>query len=416
MRRGRSDRKRRWLYWVLAAASTAAFIVLLTWGPWWIESHHLRDKKGELIPSAGIIVTGFRTMLVAIAAGGFTAAGLMYTHRSHKQTEKLFQHTQDKDREQAQLTREGQVTGRYIEAIKLLASDKLHERLGGIYSLERIMKDSERDRTTVVEVLAAFVRDAFRPPDKPAPQSSANEQPGSAAPEIPESEEPRLTTLHEDVRAALDVLGRNWTQGMRRADLRSIRVTGIDMREVNLSGAWLTNCKFSGATLEGVKMSRSLLEGADLADAKMYNAELCQANLHKARLVKTRLMWADLAEADLSHADLAHAQLSGTDLSHAVLANADLEGANFSRAKLVGVNLHKAHLRKCVLVDANLSEADLSTATGLTVGQVCKAQIYASTQLPPSMADDPDVAARTNACEKALADGEEPPSARRGPN
>ncbi|MGO4753345.1 pentapeptide repeat-containing protein, partial [Streptomyces sp. 2MCAF27] len=75
--------------------------------------------------------------------------GLYYTDRN-------FRHTQEKDREQAELTREGQVTERYVSAIKLLASEKITERLGGIYALERIMHDSGKDQFSVTKVLASF--------------------------------------------------------------------------------------------------------------------------------------------------------------------------------------------------------------------------------------------------------------------
>ncbi|MFC9645621.1 hypothetical protein ACFTZF_45200 [Streptomyces mirabilis] len=152
--------------WVGGTLGAALFITALIWGPWWIEGHRLKDNKGELVSSAGIIVTGFRTMIVAIVAGIFTALGLWYTRKKHELDQRQFEHaqqqfattlreTQQRDEQQAELTREGQVTGRYVEAIKLLASEKLYERLGGIYSLERIMKDSEKDHETVVEVLAA---------------------------------------------------------------------------------------------------------------------------------------------------------------------------------------------------------------------------------------------------------------------
>ncbi|WP_406102506.1 hypothetical protein OG698_09005 [Streptomyces sp. NBC_01003] len=93
-----------------------------------MEGHHLKGSKGELVSSAGIIVTGFRTMLIAIAiaiaivAGAVAVAGRWYTHKSHQQTERVFRRKQDRDRERAELTREGQVTGRYVDAIKLLAS------------------------------------------------------------------------------------------------------------------------------------------------------------------------------------------------------------------------------------------------------------------------------------------------------
>ncbi len=49
--------------------------------PWRIKNDHLYDDEKQLVPSAGIIVTGFRTMLVAVGAGILAGAGLYYTHR-----------------------------------------------------------------------------------------------------------------------------------------------------------------------------------------------------------------------------------------------------------------------------------------------------------------------------------------------
>ena len=54
------------------------------------------------------------------------------------------------------------MTDRYTRAIKQLGSDKLDVRIGGIYALERIARDSARDHTTVMEVLAAFIREHSR--------------------------------------------------------------------------------------------------------------------------------------------------------------------------------------------------------------------------------------------------------------
>jgi len=51
------------------------------------------------------------------------------------------------------------VTDRYTKAIEQLGSKEIDVRIGGIYALERIAYDSERDHPTVMEVLATFVRD-----------------------------------------------------------------------------------------------------------------------------------------------------------------------------------------------------------------------------------------------------------------
>ena len=54
--------------------------------------------------------------------------------------------------------REGQVTDRFTHAIDHLGADQLDIRLGGIYALERIARDSAPDRATLSEVLTAFIR------------------------------------------------------------------------------------------------------------------------------------------------------------------------------------------------------------------------------------------------------------------
>ena len=69
---------------------------------------------------------------------------------------------------------QGQVTDRYTKAIEQLGSDKLDVRIGGIYALERIARDSARDHPTVMEVLTAFIREhsheQWPPPDPGAGQ------------------------------------------------------------------------------------------------------------------------------------------------------------------------------------------------------------------------------------------------------
>jgi hypothetical protein len=76
-----------------------------------------------------------------------------------------------------ELTREGQITDRYTKAVEQLGNDKgqLGVTLGGIYALERIAKDSERDHPTVMEVLSAFVREESR--KQSAPTSKARDSP-----------------------------------------------------------------------------------------------------------------------------------------------------------------------------------------------------------------------------------------------
>ena len=63
-----------------------------------------------------------------------------------------------------ELTEQGQVTDRYSKAIEQLGSVGLDVRIGGIYALERVARDSAKDHPTVMEVLTAFIREHSHEP------------------------------------------------------------------------------------------------------------------------------------------------------------------------------------------------------------------------------------------------------------
>lgn len=56
------------------------------------------------------------------------------------------------------LSRDANFTDRYTEAIAQLGNESVAIRLGGVYALERIARDSIRDRGTILDVLAAYLR------------------------------------------------------------------------------------------------------------------------------------------------------------------------------------------------------------------------------------------------------------------
>ena len=63
---------------------------------------------------------------------------------------------------QTDADRQRRITESFAKATEQLGSDKLEVRLGGIYSLERISKESPDDYWTVMENLTAFVRERSR--------------------------------------------------------------------------------------------------------------------------------------------------------------------------------------------------------------------------------------------------------------
>src|SRR5258708_16989569 len=65
-----------------------------------------------------------------------------------------------------ELTEQGQVTDRYTKAVGQLGDESSPVRVGGIYALERIGHDSPEDRTTIIYVLGAFIRERSRVPER----------------------------------------------------------------------------------------------------------------------------------------------------------------------------------------------------------------------------------------------------------
>ncbi|MFE6129526.1 pentapeptide repeat-containing protein [Streptomyces sp. NPDC056437] len=416
--------RRQTAHAALGGIAGASIFVLLFWqGPWWFDGLHIR--KVDLEPADGVIITGFRTGLVALAAGLVAGVTLYYTHKKHQLEQQQFEQTQkqfaenqkqfettlreaqERDQRQAELTREGQVTGRYVEAIKLLAAEGTHENLGGIYSLERIMNDSEKDRSTIVEVLAAYIRQRL---DGTAPESLSIRlmaEDAAAAEERGEVIDPErplpLAPLPEDVRAALSVLSRNWTETAPRPDLRRLNFAHWDASEAQLRGARMTGAELSGAQLEDAALNgadlqnatlfRSQLTEADLSGTRLDDATLSESDLRRARLVGARLLDASLDNVQADEADF-----DGADLTDAYLRRASLRGATFRFATLDGARLTAAHLWG----------ADLTSAIGATPEQLCRAYIDSSTKLPADIANHPHVQARISECEEARTNGRIP--------
>lgn len=116
----------------------------------------------DLISAQNTIVS---SAVQAIGAGFFFISAYL-TLRSLKVAEENLKATQEKqatDRSIAEAslkaTEEKQVTERFSKAIELLGSKELEVRLGAIYALERIAKDSEKDYWTIMEILTAYVRE-----------------------------------------------------------------------------------------------------------------------------------------------------------------------------------------------------------------------------------------------------------------
>jgi uncharacterized protein YjbI with pentapeptide repeats len=261
------------------------------------------------------------------------------------------------------LNRRGQFTDRYTAAIAQLASEKMEERIGGIYALEHVMLESERDHSTVVEVLVSFVRENAPVREQPTGASGHGRwmHPPTGIDDAPtDTERDRPAT---DIQAALSVISRRPKRpephplDLNRTDLRGANLRSASLAAANLQGARLAHADLTGADLDGAYLRGTRLEGACLRDARLNDTHLWRARLSDAVLGGTQLNRAFLWRAQLQHADLRDAQLND-----AVLRDARLEGAHLWNAQLNGADLKGAHLTGAFLWDAQLNGADLKGA------------------------------------------------------
>lgn len=202
------------------------------------------------------------------------------------------------------LEREGHVTDRYSKAVEQLGNEEsIANRLGGIYALERIAEDSDRDHRIVVMVLSAFVREQTR--DKRGTEPDEAARPAT------------------DVQAGLSVLARLPNRsGILRADLTRAHLQGANLVRAHLEGAVLHWAHLQGARLDAAHLGGARLDAAHLQLATLYEAHLedavlLDANLQGAVLVQASLQDALLGGAHLEDADLGAAHLEGAQLHYA---------------------------------------------------------------------------------------------------
>jgi len=204
------------------------------------------------------------------------------------------------------LTRDGQITDRFNQAIVHIGSDRLEIRLGGVYALARIARTSERDHWPAMQVLCARLREATK--DR-----------GPATP------------LPAEAQAILDVLGTRSHHFETAGQL--LNFTGANLAGADLSGCHFAGARFQDANLRQTNLSRGHLAGASFAGADLEEASLRGADCSEANFVASNLQHSTLRDCILRKAivfgtNFDGASLFGTDLSGALYATRE----QFARA------------------------------------------------------------------------------------
>jgi uncharacterized protein YjbI with pentapeptide repeats len=248
-----------------------------------------------------------------------------------------------------QLTREGHLTARYSQAIEHLGHDKMDVRIGGIYELERLTRDSVADAGTVIDVLVTFVREHTK---------SGHQTPSKK----------KVTA---DIQIALKVIGRRVSLPDEDGRL-DFYFSGLN--DADLSNGSFDKAMFYYSSLEAALFSNSTLNGAALSFCQAERAAFTGCVARNAHFVNAKYINCWFLHADLTDADFFGCDLSGSDFGRRYK---ELGDPPFPPATLTN-----ARFTKAVLTGTNLRGCDLSTVRGLTSDQLSKAITDENTILP----------------------------------
>ena len=192
--------------------------------------------------------------LILLTAGVIGWYFLYQRTKTGDQSKRAAEKSAEATRKNAETTEKGLTIERLTRAIDQLAHEKISIRLGGIRSLEQIADTHEEERTKIMEILSARIRE-LAPIDYTQPDKN------------------RLERL--DVETALKVLakiakpfGEEKAEfcELSRTDLSglvffNIDLSYFDLQYANLSETFLMEVNFDGARLDRVNISGTIFRG-----------------------------------------------------------------------------------------------------------------------------------------------------------
>ena len=153
--------------------------------------------------------------------------------------------------EQSAVTAEkGLTTERFTRAIDQLASDKRSIRLGGIRSLEQIADAHEEERTKIMEILSARIRELA-----PADNTKQDKERGG----------------RPDIKSAVEALVKIAAPFMEKkrnfCSLYKTDLSGLDFYEIDLSYLDIKEADLSHSIFVNVNFTKSQLDGCNVSGA-----------------------------------------------------------------------------------------------------------------------------------------------------
>jgi hypothetical protein len=210
----------------------------------------------------------------------------------------------------------------YIKAVDQLKDENIAVRLGGIYSLEKIMNSKDKEvqgyHNTIIELLCAYVREK-RPFDEE--KYSEDLKLYNKTEENSNNLKKYDVELETDLQAIITVLGR-----------RNIieNEIGIDLSSTNLFNASLFKANLIDSNLRSV-----YLKSADLRESNLVNAYLWKGKLNSTLMDDCNLACAFLEDVDFENANIVNVNFNYSNLYNVCFENSILMFSNFENVQII---------------------------------------------------------------------------------
>jgi hypothetical protein len=268
---------------VIASVVPAVLLLTAIWWLWWQLPKRQARKLDIADPKDRVdIEDDFRKTIGQALGGAAVLIGAAFAYLQ-------FTDQQQATQAQLQASHEVLISNQVSKGFEQLASDKIAERLGGIYALEGVMNTSPEYHQPVLEALCAFVRDSTtRQKGLLTVLLEAFSVSGDGTARNANDTPNTIQAPANDVQAALTVIGRR-KLGSGSVDLFAARIPNVGLGRANLSDADLIRANLSGANLGLADLNGAYLTSADLSRAVLGSANLSGAHLLNANLSDTMI-------------------------------------------------------------------------------------------------------------------------------
>ncbi|MFX0202414.1 MAG: hypothetical protein ACFFCW_40430 [Candidatus Hodarchaeota archaeon] len=233
------------IFFPIICLAVALFIFAFLWKvpEWQIASKIASSKEPVSTENRIELENSTRRTWAQILGGVFFLITAYFTWRRVTATER-----------NVLIAQEGQITERFTKAIEQLGDkEHLEVRLGGIYALKRIARDSKKDHWTIMEILTAYVRAnaPWRGNADEAEEKRKGEEVKSKDSIQFRSPATDKITLPADIQAIITILATR-TLAHEIGEDRRLDLCQTNLRGVNIiRGGFLGKSDLVGANLQG---------------------------------------------------------------------------------------------------------------------------------------------------------------------